>query len=354
MSKYPRRVYSRPEFVALPPFFHSGVEFGLMPSRDEPFGLVAVEFGRKGALCIGSRVGGLGSMPGWWFTIESTTTKHLIQQFKMAVKGALATQLETRKMMRARSAMQRYPVAQWKETLGILQDNAIRLNQRQTLKQGSGTPRTSDGSDDGTVGPGGATIPLRFWYRSSSSISSGVSTAVHSRQQSRSTSRARSSSRLSEGSLLTLGRRLGPGHTDDPSVRGRPRKRLRKSNPHANPTTTSEIGVAPSEIGVAVSSPLDTNDATNSTAGNNRVSRISEVGEDEISEAAPDEYFLTPEQAEAGKKASQLASMSGPSASMPQGLYQPSFAPVSYASSLLRSFFLNRVRRLGLSRELCS
>ena len=65
MEKYPRRVYSRPEFVALPPFFHSGVEFGLMPSRDEPFGLVAVEFGRKGALCIGSRVGGLGSMPGW-------------------------------------------------------------------------------------------------------------------------------------------------------------------------------------------------------------------------------------------------------------------------------------------------
>ena len=57
MKKYPGRVFSKPEFVQLPPFFHSGVEFGLMPSRDEPFGLVAVEFGRKGALCIGSRVG---------------------------------------------------------------------------------------------------------------------------------------------------------------------------------------------------------------------------------------------------------------------------------------------------------
>ena len=31
----------------------SGAEFALIPSRDEPFGLVAVEFGRKGALGIG-------------------------------------------------------------------------------------------------------------------------------------------------------------------------------------------------------------------------------------------------------------------------------------------------------------
>lgn len=34
----------------------------MIPSRDEPFGLVAVEFGRKGALGVGARVGGLGQM----------------------------------------------------------------------------------------------------------------------------------------------------------------------------------------------------------------------------------------------------------------------------------------------------
>lgn len=64
MRKYPGRVYSKPEFTALPPFIFSGAEFALIPSRDEPFGLVAVEFGRKGALGVGSRVGGLGQMPG--------------------------------------------------------------------------------------------------------------------------------------------------------------------------------------------------------------------------------------------------------------------------------------------------
>jgi alpha-1,3-glucan synthase len=62
MENYPGRVYSKPEFTALPPYLFSGAEFALIPSRDEPFGLVAVEFGRKGALGIGARVGGLGQV----------------------------------------------------------------------------------------------------------------------------------------------------------------------------------------------------------------------------------------------------------------------------------------------------
>lgn len=55
MEIFPGRVFSRPEFTALPPYIFSGAEFALIPSRDEPFGLVAVEFGRKGALGVGSR-----------------------------------------------------------------------------------------------------------------------------------------------------------------------------------------------------------------------------------------------------------------------------------------------------------
>lgn len=51
---YPGRVFSHPEFMVLPPYVFSGADFALMPSRDEPFGLVAVEFGRKGVLCVGT------------------------------------------------------------------------------------------------------------------------------------------------------------------------------------------------------------------------------------------------------------------------------------------------------------
>lgn len=89
MKMYPRRVYSKPEFTQLPPYIFSGAEFALIPSRDEPFGLVAVEFGRKGALGVGARVGGLGQMPGFWYTIESMSPSHLLQQFRQAIVSAL-------------------------------------------------------------------------------------------------------------------------------------------------------------------------------------------------------------------------------------------------------------------------
>ncbi|SMR54883.1 unnamed protein product [Zymoseptoria tritici ST99CH_3D1] len=131
MKKYPGRVYSKPEFTALPPFIFSGAEFALIPSRDEPFGLVAVEFGRKGALGVGARVGGLGQMPGWWFTVESDTSRHMMHQFKAAIEDALSSAHDVRADMRARSAKQRFPVAQWVEDLEILQSASIRIHEKE-------------------------------------------------------------------------------------------------------------------------------------------------------------------------------------------------------------------------------
>jgi len=61
----PDHVFSKPEFTTLPSFLFSRADLALIPPRDEPFGLVFVAFGRKGALDIGSRVGGLGPMHGW-------------------------------------------------------------------------------------------------------------------------------------------------------------------------------------------------------------------------------------------------------------------------------------------------
>lgn len=79
MELYPDRVHSKPEFTALPAYLFSGADFALIPSRDEPFGLVAVEFGRKGALGVGSRLGGLGLMPGW----VSASTRSIEQDLLM-------------------------------------------------------------------------------------------------------------------------------------------------------------------------------------------------------------------------------------------------------------------------------
>jgi len=135
MERYPKRVFSKPEFTSLPPYIFSGAEFALIPSRDEPFGLVAVEFGRKGALGVGARVGGLGQMPGFWYTVESTAPQHLLHQFRESIVSALETKQKSRQKMRAWSAKQRFPVAQWVEDLDTLQGESIRLHNREAKKR---------------------------------------------------------------------------------------------------------------------------------------------------------------------------------------------------------------------------
>src|ERR1700712_2337852 len=127
MEMYPDQVFSKPEFTVLPPFVFSGADFALIPSRDEPFGLIAVEFGRKGALGIGSRIGGLGQMPGWWYTVESDSARHLLHQLRTAIKSALESSPETREEMRANSAKQRFPVLEWVQKLEVLQRTAIHV-----------------------------------------------------------------------------------------------------------------------------------------------------------------------------------------------------------------------------------
>lgn len=196
MKLYPGRVFSKPQFTVLPPFIFSGAEFALIPSRDEPFGLVAVEFGRKGALGIGARVGGLGQMPGWWYTVESTTTSHLLKQFKLAIDNALSSKLEVRAKMRARSALQRFPVAQWIEDLEILQSTAIRIHNKERAKTqaqpsaaasaynaiyGMMTPQTATRSSAST---GTLTPPLQSTSRPGTVASMQRSSIIYSRDPS--------------------------------------------------------------------------------------------------------------------------------------------------------------------------
>ncbi|ORY13406.1 putative alpha-1,3-glucan synthase [Clohesyomyces aquaticus] len=184
MELYPDRVCSKPEFTVLPPYVFSGAEFALIPSRDEPFGLVAVEFGRKGALGVGSRVGGLGSMPGWWFTIESIATKHLIRQFQSAIKAALTSSREMRAEMRARSALQRFPVAQWLAGLEKLQSSSIKVHQR--VMGARSTPVSSSASSMFSPLPSaaGSTFASPSNTRPSSRIGSRVGSRVQSRASS--------------------------------------------------------------------------------------------------------------------------------------------------------------------------
>ncbi|KAJ5344880.1 hypothetical protein N7452_002884 [Penicillium brevicompactum] len=143
MEMFPGRVFSKPEFTILPPFVFSGADFALIPSRDEPFGLIAVEFGRKGALGIGSRIGGLGQMPGWWYTVESDSARHLLHQLRTAIKSALDSTQAARAEMRANSAKQRFPVLEWVQKLEVLQRTSIHIHHQKNSLTVSGPARES-------------------------------------------------------------------------------------------------------------------------------------------------------------------------------------------------------------------
>jgi len=294
MEVYPGRVFSKPEFTALPPFIFSGAEFALIPSRDEPFGLVAVEFGRKGALGIGARVGGLGQMPGWWYNVESTSTKHLLAQFKLAIEAALDSKTDTRAMMRARSAKQRFPVAQWVEDLEILQSTAIEIHNKEVAK-GHGRPLTASG----TSTPNGAMrsnhsmvlSPLSppgnvaFPHSRDSSYSSfnqigdfGSQKRTIYSQEIDPSETEKPKSGLSRS--LSLGVRSGPGHQDR---RGR-RNRVDGVEEHENENTQADES--------------SDEERAHSTYGD-------------------DEYTLTPAEVEEGRRA-QAAQRHG------SGLYSPS------------------------------
>ncbi|KIK62206.1 glycosyltransferase family 5 protein [Collybiopsis luxurians FD-317 M1] len=144
MEMHPGCVYSKPEFTALPPFLFSRADFALIPSRDEPFGLVAVEFGRKGALGVGSRLGGLGLMPGWWFPVELSSWSHMLSQLTKTIKMALKSTDEERALLRARSAVQRFPVVEWRQRIEDFHRRSITMS-RQIAEENAWRPTDGDG-----------------------------------------------------------------------------------------------------------------------------------------------------------------------------------------------------------------
>ena len=195
------------------------------------------------------------SCPRWWYTIESTTSKHLISQFKMAIEGALASKKGVRATMRARSAKQRFPIAQWQEDLSIMQETAIKLSQRAAFKQREKIARYS-----GTVS--GVSTPSRIFRGQWSMPSTAMHSTLPSALPSGTTTRATSPVREAKSGPLSLGFKFGPGHAP---ARGRKkRNRLSKSRPGSR---TPSIGP---RSGRSTSVNTATNTATN-TASNSRV-----------------------------------------------------------------------------------
>ena len=200
--------------------------------------------------------------------------------------------------MRARSAKQRFPVAQWKEDLAVIHDTAIKMSQKQVIKTGR---HSTQGT--GTITPNsGFGTPNQIWS-SRRSISNYLGIGGNSSEQ---TTRAPSPS--GEGDVpLSMGSRTGPGHISERKARGR--KRLRKLAPdsrdssvrsrsarrsifksgassRANSTDRSTVKGKQPITKSALSGPMPSSSAARDQAPDSRVSRISEHTDEDKHEPA--------------------------------------------------------------------
>ena len=173
----------------------------------------------------------------------------------MAIEGALASKKSVRATMRARSAKQRFPIAQWQEDLSIMQDTAIRLSQKAAFKQRDKIARYS-----GTVS--GVSTPSRIFRGQWSMPSTAPHSTLPSALPSGTTTRATSPVREAKNGPLSLGLRFGPGHVPARDIR----KRNRLSKSRAGSRTPS---IGP-RSGRSTSANTAANTATN-TAANSRV-----------------------------------------------------------------------------------
>lgn len=117
-GKFNQRMFIHADFMKVCPEIKLACDFCLMPSRDEPFGYVDIEFGWYGALVVGSLRGGLGKLPGFYFQIlNSDSSKHMQGRLKAAIQKAMACDSEFTSKMSVVARRSCFPVDEWQEEL---------------------------------------------------------------------------------------------------------------------------------------------------------------------------------------------------------------------------------------------
>eukprot|EP00929_Paragymnodinium_shiwhaense_P027907 TRINITY_DN16274_c0_g3_i1.p1 TRINITY_DN16274_c0_g3~~TRINITY_DN16274_c0_g3_i1.p1 ORF type:complete len:2002 (+),score=497.55 TRINITY_DN16274_c0_g3_i1:86-6091(+) len=153
---YAGRLYVCCEFTRVPTVFKFAADFCLMPSRDEPFGYVDIEFAWHGALLVGAQAGGLGKVPGFYYLAQNRENLHrLHQEFLAAISQAMRTPTERLNEMALEAMRCSFPLAQWQEKLlelygkltdGLeLEHNAVELVGTRTSRGDQGSNQDSGG-----------------------------------------------------------------------------------------------------------------------------------------------------------------------------------------------------------------
>jgi len=112
------QLFVKPEFWKAPPALKLAADFCLMPSRDEPFGYVDIEFAWHGALTVGAQAGGLGKVPGFYFIAQNRENlSRLRRELKTAISDAMMTPPARLQLMSRQALQCTFPLARWQRRL---------------------------------------------------------------------------------------------------------------------------------------------------------------------------------------------------------------------------------------------
>jgi len=105
-------------FLEVPQDLKLACDFCLMPSRDEPFGYVDIEFAWFGAAIVGSLRGGLGKLPGFYFQVlNSDSATHMQRALRKAITEAMTASPEVLAAMSEIARSSTFPVEDWQHDL---------------------------------------------------------------------------------------------------------------------------------------------------------------------------------------------------------------------------------------------
>lgn len=122
-----KQLFVYPGFMMVGKELKFACDYCIMPSRDEPFGYVDIEFGWYGAVIVGALRGGLGKLPGFYFQIfNADSAAHMQAGLRSAIAMAMECDDQTFNEMSRACRRSTFPVAEWQDELLHLYSAAIR------------------------------------------------------------------------------------------------------------------------------------------------------------------------------------------------------------------------------------
>mmetsp|Transcript_25539 Transcript_25539/g.82315 ORF Transcript_25539/g.82315 Transcript_25539/m.82315 type:complete len:921 (+) Transcript_25539:203-2965(+) len=117
-EEFSGRMYVLFEFARVPDDLKLAADFCLMPSRDEPFGYVDIEFAWRGAVIVGAQAGGLGKVPGFYYVAQNRENlRRLRRELRTAITLAMKAPRHHLERMSRDALACEFPVEQWQARL---------------------------------------------------------------------------------------------------------------------------------------------------------------------------------------------------------------------------------------------